>query len=174
MKRFAVQLVGAAVLASSVLVAINPAEARQRHRYQHRDRVDAGDVIAGIFLIGAIAAIADSAGKSRDRDRNRGRRDDDYRYEPQQRERDYRTTPERNDGNQWVPGNNSAETRAVDACSWAAEGELGDSARVGSIDTVEQSGDEWRVTGNVAAPETMPRDFACTYRGGRVTGVTLD
>jgi hypothetical protein len=174
MNRFIAQLAGAAVLASSVLIAVSPAEARQRHRYHHRDRVDAGDVIAGIFLIGAIAAIADSAGKSRDRDRNLERQNDDYRYVPQQREQDYRTSPDQNDDRQWVPGSNSAETRAVDACSWAAEGELGDAARVGSIDAVEQSGDEWRVTGNVAAPDTMPRDFACTYRGGRVTSVTLD
>ena len=174
MNRFIVQLAGAAVLASSVLIAVSPAEARDRRHWHHRDRVDAGDIIAGIFLIGAIAAIADSAGKSRDRDRDRDRRNDDYRYEPQQRERDYRSAPERDDNRQWVPGNNSAETRAVDACSWAAEGELGDAARVGTIDNVSQAGDEWRVTGNVAAPDTMPQDFACTYRGGRVTSVTLN
>lgn len=172
MNRFVVQLVGGAVLASSVLVAVAPAEAR--HRYHRRDRVDAGDVIAGIFLIGAIAAIADSAGKSRDRDRNRDRQDDDYRYEPQQRERGYRTAPDQNDDRQWVPGSSNAETRAVDACSWAAEGELSDAARVGNIDSVALDGDEWRVTGNVAAPDTMPRDFSCTYRGGRVTSVTLN
>jgi hypothetical protein len=173
MKRLVIQIAGAAVLASSVLVAVTPAEARHR-RHWHRDRVDAGDVIAGIFLIGAIAAIADSASKSRDRDRDRDRRDDDYRYEPQQRERDYRGTPERGDDRQWVPGNNNAETRAVDACSWAAEGELGDEARVGAIDSVAQYGDDWRVSGTVAAPGTMPRDFACTYRGGRVVGVTFN
>jgi hypothetical protein len=174
MKRIAVQLVGAAVLASSVLAAVSPAEARHRRHWHHRDRVDAGDVIAGIFLIGAIAAIADSAGKSRDRNRDRDRQGDDYRYDPQQRERDYRGSPERGDDRQWVPGNNSAETRAVDACSWAAEGEVGEEARVGAIDNVAQSGEEWRVTGNVAAPDRMPQDFVCTYRNGRVTSVTFD
>lgn len=170
MNRLIVQLAGAAALASSVVVAIAPAEARHRRHWHHRDRVDAGDVIAGIFLIGAIAAIADAAGKSRDSDR----RDDDYRYEPPQRDSDYRNAPEPQDDRRWVPGNNSAETRAVEACSWAAEGELGDDARVGAIDAVTQDGDSWRVSGTVAAPEMMPRDFACTYRGGRVVDVTFN
>ncbi|MBA4748506.1 MAG: hypothetical protein H2056_07310 [Sphingopyxis sp.] len=173
MNRLIVQLAGAAVLASSVVVAIAPAEARHRRHWHHRDRVDAGDVIAGIFLIGAIAAIADSAGKSRDRDRDRDRRDDDYRYEPQPRDEDYRSAPQRGD-RQWVPGNNGAETRAVDACSWAAEGELGEDARVGQIDEVAAGDRGWRVTGTVAAPGTMPRDFTCTYRGGRVVEVTFN
>lgn len=168
MKRFAVNLVGAAVLASSVLVAVSPAEAKHR-RHWHRDRVDAGDVIAGIVLIGAIAAIADSASKSRERERER--RDEDYRYEP--RDGEYRSAPDQTD-RQWVPGSNTAEGRAVEACSWAAEGELGDDARVGAIDAVTQEGSSWRVSGTVAAPEMMPRDFACTYRGGRVVDVTFN
>lgn len=171
MNRFIVQLAGAAVLASSVVLAIAPAEARHRRHWHHRDRVDAGDVIAGIFLIGAIAAIADSAGKSRDRDRDR--RNEDYRYEPQPRDEDYRGAPQRDD-RQWVPGSNSAETRAVDACSWAAEGDLGEDARVGQIDDVVEQDRGWRVTGNVAAPGSMPRDFACTYRSGRVVDVTFN
>ncbi len=171
MNRLAVNLVGAAVLASSVLVAVAPAEARYRHRHYHRDRVDAGDVLAGIVLIGAIAAIAGSANKSRDRDRDRERRNDDYRYEP--RDEEYRSAPDQRD-RQWVLGNSRAENRAVEACSWAAEGELGDEARVGGIDQVTQDGGGWRVTGTVAAPDMMPRDFACTYRGGRVVDVTFN
>lgn len=171
MNRLIVQLAGAAALASSVIVAIAPAEARHRRHWHHRDRVDAGDVIAGIFLIGAIAAIADSAGKSRERDRDR--RGDDYRYEPQPRDDEYRSVPEQNE-RQWVPGNNSAETRAAEACSWAAEGDLGDDARVGQIDDVVAEDRGWRVTGTVAAPGTMPREFACTYRGGRVVEVTIN
>jgi hypothetical protein len=171
MNRLAVNMVGAAVLASSVLVAIAPAEARHRHRWHHRDRVDAGDVIAGIVLIGAIAAIADSAGKSRERDRDRDRRDDDYRYEPQRE--DYRSAPEPRRG-QWVPGGNSAESRAIDACSWAAEGEAGDDARVNSIDVVTEENGVWRITGTVATPDRMPQDFACTFNNGRVESVTVD
>jgi hypothetical protein len=172
MKPFVVQLAGAAALASSLLVAVAPAEAKHRRHWHHRDRVDAGDVIAGIFLIGAIAAIADSAGKSKERERER--RDDDYRYDPQPRDGDYRSAREPQRERQWAPGGNNAETRAVDACSWAAEGELGDDARVGRIDDVTADGNGWRVTGTVAAPDVMPRDFACSYRGGRVVDVTFN
>jgi hypothetical protein len=168
MKKFAIRLVGAAVLASSLVGAIAPAEARHR-RHWHRDRVDAGDVIAGIFLIGAIAAIADSAGKAKQRER----RDPDYRSDPPQGDHGYRAAPEGERQGQWIPGSNGDEARAVDACSWAVEGELGDNARVGQIDAVNRDGANWRVTGSVAAPESMPRDFACTYRAGRVTDVAL-
>ena len=46
------------------------------HRHRHRDRVDAGDVLAGVLIIGGIAAIADAV-----KDRNRYERyPDDYRY----------------------------------------------------------------------------------------------
>lgn len=170
MNRFAVKLVGAAVLASSVLTAVAPAEARHRH-HRHRDRVDAGDVIAGIFLIGAIAAIADSAKKSKQRTRERDQRDDDYHYVPPRE--DYRAVPDDARERGWAPGRSEAENRAADACSWAAEGDLGDDARVGQIDTLTRGGDGWRVTGNVAAPGVMPRDFACTYRDGRVVDVSF-
>ncbi len=158
------------MLAASLVVAVAPAEARGK-RYWHRDRVDAGDVLAGIVLIGAIAAIAGSGKKARDGER----RDRDDRYDrPRDDAGDYRAAPDSGPGGQWVPGSNGADARAVDACSWAAEGELGEAARVGQIDGVNRDGDGWRVTGTVAAPENMPRDFACTYRSGRVVSVTFN
>lgn len=163
------RFVGNCTIAATMIVAATPAEARHRHHY--RDRVDAGDVIAGIFLIGAIAAIADGAQKSKER--NRRERDGDDRYVPPPPEGDYRATPQGNDGAQWVPGNNSFEMRAVDACSWAAEAESGEQARVGQIDSVVRNDDAWQVAGTVAAPETMPREFSCTYSNGRVSSITL-
>lgn len=165
MASVATKCIGTLLAASAMLAAVVPAEARHRHR----DRIDGGDILAGIVLIGAIAAIAGSGQKDRDRDR----RSDDYRPDPQWREDDNRASPEPR-GTQWVPGSDSAETRAVDACSWAAEGQLGDAARVGQIDAVSRDGDGWRVTGNVAAPDMMPRDFSCLFRGGRVTEVALN
>lgn len=55
--------------------AAAPADA-QRYRY-HRDRgIDAGDVIAGVAIIGGIAAIASAIG----RDGNRYGYNDRYRY----------------------------------------------------------------------------------------------
>lgn len=171
MPRLATKFVGAAVLASSLVMAVVPAEARsKRHWHRQHDRIDGGDILAGIVLIGAIAAIAGSGKKSRDEDRDNR----DYRYDRPDDRGDYRAAPEAPRGDQWVPGSNSAEARAVDACSWAAEGELGDFARVGSIDGVSRDGDGWRVTGSVAAPEMMPRDFACTYRNGRAVSVNFN
>jgi hypothetical protein len=171
MPRFAAKIVGAAVLASSLAVAVVPAEARsKRHWHRHHDRIDGGDILAGIVLIGAIAAIAGSGKKDREAERDYR----DYRYDQPDEGRDYRAAPDGAQGGQWVPGSNSAEARAVDACSWAAEGELGENARVGAVDGVTRVGDGWRVTGSVAAPEMMPRDFACTYRNGRAVSVTFN
>ncbi|HEX5691315.1 MAG TPA: hypothetical protein VFX76_14975 [Roseiflexaceae bacterium] len=59
----------------------------ERHRYwRHRDRIDAGDVLAGVLIIGGIAAIANAAAKS---ERNERYRERDYRYDREVRP-DYR------------------------------------------------------------------------------------
>lgn len=159
----------AAVIITSMGMAATPAEARGRHHgwgHRHHDHVDAGDVIGGIFLIGAIAAIASAASKDRPRDR-------DDRYEPP-----YRDDP-RDDG-YYEPepreeprpyGGGEAEARAGDACSWAAEGELGDGARVESVTGTEPANGGWYVTGTVAIPDGPTRSFGCTYRDGRVVDV---
>lgn len=63
-------------------------------RWHRRDRVDAGDVIGGILVIGTIAAIASAASKASQRDRYPDR---DYRYPNRDRDygydRDYRSRP---------------------------------------------------------------------------------
>lgn len=171
MTRLTMKFVTAAVLSATALTAITPAEARSRHHH-HRDRVDGGDILAGIVLIGAIAAIAGSGKKERDRRAEDARLDPPYRGADGQ-DRDFGAAPDAAPNGQWVPGGDSAEVRAVDACSWAAEGDTGEEARVGQIDGVARDGDGWRVTGSVAAPEMMPRDFVCTYRSGRVTDVSF-
>jgi hypothetical protein len=59
-------------IALAALVAAGfsaPAEARGRH-WHHHDDVDAGDVIAGVALVGGIAAIASAITRS-----NRARQD---------------------------------------------------------------------------------------------------
>lgn len=65
----------AVALASAAALSLTATPAMARH--YHRDRgIDGGDVLAGILLIGGIAAIASAASKSgRDRDAR------DYRYE---------------------------------------------------------------------------------------------
>ena len=66
-----------ASIAAASLVATGfsvPAEARGRH-WRHHDNVDAGDVVAGVALVGGIAAIA-SAIKSNNRQRQDAAVDD--------------------------------------------------------------------------------------------------
>ena len=65
-----------------------------RRGWRGRRGVRAGDVIAGVAILGGIAAIASAASNNRRRDREvvvveRDRRDDDYRYE-RERDRDER------------------------------------------------------------------------------------
>ncbi|OYX66221.1 MAG: hypothetical protein B7Y88_04810 [Sphingomonadales bacterium 32-64-17] len=106
-------------------------------RYRgHRNRgIDAGDVIAGVLVIGAIAAIASSA-----RNNSRERYDERYpRREPAQA--DYRR------------GSRSSESgidRAVDICVDQAER---GSARVDSVDDASRRPDGWRVSGRMSDGE---------------------
>ncbi len=83
----------AAVLASlaSLALAATPALARDRWGGwgggwgRHHDRVDAGDVLAGVLIIGGIAAVASAASKAA-----RDRRYEDGRYDTRRDQRDYR------------------------------------------------------------------------------------
>ena len=130
---------------------------RDRRRRWHRDRddIDAGDVVAGVVLLGAIAAIAGAAKKNRDRDRYEElppppEAGDDYGYR----------TPgayERNDGR--------GIDRAVDMC--VGEVERG-ADRVGTVDNASRSADGWRVSGELedGAP------YSCTIgNDGRIGDV---
>lgn len=122
-------------------------EASQRadnhRRWRHRDRVDAGDVIAGIAIIGGIAAIASAVDKSK-----RGDRYDD-RY------------PRRDDQRRY---SSSDIDRAVDSCSRAVSRDV----RVDSVDNVSRMGDGWQVSGRLY----NGGGFTCSVsRDGRIERV---
>lgn len=165
----------AAVVITSVGLSATPAEARGRDGgwgHRHHDRVDAGDIIGGILILGTIAAIAGAASKSKER----SRQDRDYRYEPpyrpdDQRDRNY----DRPDSQERVPasypGSYEANSRASDACSWAVEGDMGDGARVDSISDARRNGEGWYVTGTASASDGDVRSFGCSYQQGRVVDV---
>jgi hypothetical protein len=124
------------------------------HRRRWRNRrldVDAGDVILGIGLIAAIAAVADSAGKDSRRDRPR---DDDQSY------RDYDREP--------APAysGNSDVGAAVSACTEAAERSA--NGRVDEIGSVTREGASWRVAGEIGND-----DFTCTVTDGRVDDIRI-
>ncbi|MBO9697765.1 MAG: hypothetical protein J7499_16345 [Sphingopyxis sp.] len=166
----------AAIVLTSVGLSAVPAEARGRHYggwgYRDRDHISAGEVLGGLFVIGAIAAIASSASK------DKRERAPDYRYEP----------PYRNDERQEMPryepeaegditpgayGRGEAESRAADACSWAVEGEMGDDARVDSITGTEANNGGWYVTGTASRLGGEVKSFGCSYRNGRVVDVSF-
>ncbi len=112
------------------------AERHRYWRYRHRDRIDAGDVLAGVLIIGGIAAIANAASNS-----ERDRRYLDERYRDSRYERqDYRAgrAPRRSTGGRGIDG-------AVDMCVAEIERDV----RIDSVDSVDRSGDGWRVTGTI-------------------------
>lgn len=143
---------------------------RNRGHYRHRDRIDVGDVIGTVLVVGAVAsvigAISDNDDNRRDR-RDRRYRDYDDRYDnrdyvPRREQRDYRSTR----------GSNSERDRASDACSWAAEGRAGDGARVRDIRSVRQDGQGWRVDGSIDY-SGREEGFTCGYTNGQVDFVQL-
>lgn len=155
----------AVAAAFSLAAAPVAAEAHGRHggRYDgwgHRhDGVDAGDVLAGVLILGGIAAIASAASKAAKERDPEGR--------PRYPERD--GTPrygERDDRPTW------GESRGIDGAVDTCVGEIENSGnRVDSVDAVNRAGDGWRVEGRTG----NDRAFACSIdRDGRVRSVTVD
>ncbi len=146
---------------------------RRRYRH-HRDRVDAGDVIAGIGILAGIAIIADAASKAKkDKRRTSGERyPGDYpqdRY-PDNRSDDTRPynpsgSPDRN----YSAGNDLGA--AVDACTRAAEQSAGGNARVEEIRSVTREGAGWQVLGRLNG---TARGFSCTTSNGVVDTIRMD
>ncbi|MCH2486549.1 MAG: hypothetical protein MK010_02245 [Erythrobacter sp.] len=114
------------------------------YRYRHRrNRVDAGDVIAGVLILGGIAAVASAVKNSN--------RDDRYRN------RDYRDQRYRNDRYRDAPYRNSDATgldRAASICVSAIERD----ARVDTVDGVDRTAAGWTVTGRLFEGQ----GFTCT------------
>lgn len=132
--------------------AVN-ADAHRRWRHRDRDRVDAGDVIAGVAVIGAIAAIAGAASRSN--------RNSDSRY-PQRYP--YPAPQYRTDGAEYRYGEGGGLDRAADMCAREVERY----APVGTVESVDRTGTGWQVSGRL-------RDgaqFTCSIgNDGRIDGV---
>jgi hypothetical protein len=115
-----------------------------RHRRRWRDNdVDAGDVIAGVLVLGAIAAIASSNKGDRDRDRDR-----DYDYD---NDRDVDIDVDDNDVGYQDPGENSRYgARGIDSAVSMCVNEVERrSARVGTVDSATRSVEGWHVAGSL-------------------------
>lgn len=170
--RFAAVLLSAAALS----MAATPAMAQGwgwGGRHHHRDRVDAGDILTGILIIGGIAAIASAASNSNKRDRDR-RRHEERRYPDQQYPRESNagygqdSRPEWRERTSTSAASGSNIDEAVNSCiDEVARG----SARVEGVDSVNREGQGWRVQGKTMKGGT----FVCSVDGsGRVTEVSVD
>ncbi len=142
--------------ASEGTVLGNYRDRRHRH-YRHRGRdrgIDAGDVIGGVVILGAIAAIASAASRNRDSDRDGG-----YRY-------DRRPVPEqaRYPDRQQPRGLSRAEEMCVDQVER-------DRGRVASVDGSARDPQGWLVSGELERGGV----FSCRIgNDGRITDIRID
>ncbi|GGN50119.1 hypothetical protein GCM10011349_21440 [Novosphingobium indicum] len=145
-----------------------------RHHHHHRNNgIDGGDVLAGLLIVGGIAAIASAASKS-NRDKAR---DEQYRYPggPAYDESDARydeAPPPPAYGESSYPGGPQAASgsfdAAVDAC--ADELERGE-RRIGSVDNVRRYGERYSVEGQLEDG----RGYACSVDdSGQIRSVAVD
>jgi hypothetical protein len=129
------------------------AERDRRRRWHRGNDIDAGDVVAGVVILGAIAAIAGAAKNRRDRDRYEQRYpapDDDYGYR----------TP-----GDYGRADSRGIDRAVDMC--VGEVERG-SDRVGTVDSATRSAEGWRVSGELESGA----GYSCSIdNDGRISDV---
>ncbi|HEV2746490.1 MAG TPA: hypothetical protein VGW34_04235 [Allosphingosinicella sp.] len=174
MNRFSKMLAAAAAATISGTAAA-PADARPRF-HRHHDGVDVGDVVAGVAIVGGIAALASAIDHNSRYDRGYGY-DRDYRpgYGG-----DYRHGYDRDYGHGRGYGHGyGGERQAVDLCVREAERRFG--ARVRDIDDVDRDDGYWRVRGDVyvrdyddrdrgyyGRPDVDSENFTCTVAGGRI------
>ncbi len=176
--KFARSALAIAAMASAVLPLASQAQARPGWngggwggRGWHRDRgIDGGDVLAGILIIGGIAAIA-SAASNAQRDRNVVR-NNDYRYRSDDAERDdYRRDnwPPSGQGSYYQGGDATrGATRSIDD---AVNRCVDEASRKGEVDEVydaSRSANGYRVSGTLRNGDR----FSCDINGEG--GVLLD
>ena len=125
--------------------------------HHHDDGISGGDVLAGLLVLGGIAAVAVAASNA-NKHQHADRSDyPDSRYIPPVRD----SAPPANAG----PGSIDA---AVDTC--VAEVERGRSP-VDSVDSVNNAGNGWHVEGHLRGGKA----FACRVdSSGRIGSLTID
>jgi hypothetical protein len=164
----------ALALAASLSMAATPALARDRGWGgggwgggwgHHNDGVSAGDVFAGVLVIGTIAAIASAASKSNRERQASNSSNSDYRGRDSNEQAPRYS--DRNDSRSYASNSRGIDS-AVDTCVYEVERS---NRIVDSVDTVGRDGDGWRVEGRVRGGTS----FACAVsNGGRIRSVTVD
>jgi hypothetical protein len=169
--RFAVAMVSAAALS----MVASPALAHGRHHHRHDDGIDGGDILAGVLIVGGIAAIASAVtkGKRERAERESAEREAAYDYDPQEAPgyADERPAypggplPSDADDGALQPGGFDG---AVEVC--VDELERGE-RRVADVAQVNRTEHGYRVDGRMADS----RAFACTVsEEGRILRVAID
>ncbi len=131
----------------------------RRHRdyrpYHRRNRVDSGEIIAGILILGGIAAIASAVSE----DQDDGYRDRDYRY----RDRDRRGERRERDRYE-ARGSSGGLDNAARQCVASIERD----ARVEQVESVNRYASGWIVSGQLFNGKT----FICRIgNDGRIEGI---
>lgn len=133
-----------------------------RYRRHSGAHIRTGDAIAGIAILGAVAAIASATSNA-----NRSRSRDVYR-EPPVRDRDYRYDDRRYDDRRssgW--DRNGGINSAVDLC--VGQVERGDD-RVDTVDEAIRDGGGWRVSGRLGNGDS----FSCRLDNeGRIRAIDI-
>lgn len=135
-----------------------------RHYRRHRGGIDTGDLIAGVLVIGGIAAIASAASRNRREADDRDYRGPDYRT-PDSRDRPYDYRGDRDGGEHYADGRGI--DRAVEICIREVERD----EQVGGIESVDRTADGWRVEGDLRDGHA----FTCEIgNDGRIRDVDLE
>ncbi|WP_054108064.1 hypothetical protein [Novosphingobium sp. AAP83] len=176
--KFAKVAIALAGMATAMLPLATEAQARPGWgggRHWRGDRgIDGGDVLAGLLILGGIAAIASAASKSQNRNANR---DQDYR-DPDSREPN---APYRDDAvqsgpdarNDWRPngGPGGFAPQVTRNMNDAVERCVDEASRSGEVDEVfdaARNGDGYRIAGAFRSGDR----FSCDISGQG--GVLLD
>lgn len=139
-----------------------------RHRHYRGNGIGTGDVLAGVLIIGGIAAIASAASKN-NRDRAEERSYPDYRADtyPREERQDYRDRDDDRAGSPYSSGSGAGLDRAADMCV----NEVERSEQVEDVTTVNRDGDGWHVEGRLR----NGKDFSCEIdSNGTVRDIDLD
>ncbi len=129
--------------------------------HHHDSGIDAGDVIGGLLVIGAIAAIATAASKS-----NKAKQNGSYGYPDQSNPRYDNRSSQGSGGGDY--GRSNSIDAAVDTC--VGEVERG-ADKVDSVDGVDRDGQGWKI----AARTRAGAPFSCTVDGnGQLRRATVD
>lgn len=142
--------ISAAVLAS---MAVSAAPAAAQSRDHQRDGIGAGEVIAGVVVLGGLAAIL-ASGNDRDDDRNY--RSDRYRNDPRY-------------GYGYDRGRYGDSRAAVNQCARAVERDARryGNVKVTQVTSIDRRRDGYRLRGEVVANQGRDRNYYGRDRDNR-------